>query len=79
MSKQVKKRVTHKQLHQEVVRVFGEHTDEPIYWVVGPYCTEGVLVIAPGGSEPDLEMSFTAYPDRAAAKALAYATLQRMR
>jgi hypothetical protein len=30
------KRVTYKQLHQEVVRVFGEHTDEPIAWVTGP-------------------------------------------
>jgi hypothetical protein len=73
------KRVTYKQLHQEVVRVFGEHTDEPIHWVTGPHGPFDVhLVIAPGGDEQSFEMRFTAHPDRAAAKSLALATLQRM-
>lgn len=31
------KRVTMKQIHNEVIRVFGEHTDEPIHWVTGPH------------------------------------------
>lgn len=74
------KRVTYKQLHAEVVRVFGDHTDEPIFWVVGPHGPYDVhLVISPGGNQQSFEMRFTAYPDRAAAKSLALSTLQRMR
>jgi hypothetical protein len=73
------KRVTYKQLHSEVVRVFGEHTDEPIAWVTGPHGKHDChLIISPGGDEQSFEMRFTAYPDRAAAKSLALATLRRM-
>lgn len=74
------KRVTMKQIHNEVVRVFGEHTDEPIHWVTGPHGPYDVtLCIAPGGNEQSFEMRFTAYPDRAAAKSKALETLRRMR
>lgn len=73
-------RVTMKQIHKEVIRVFGEHTDEPIHWVVGPHGPYDVkLVISPGGNAQDFEMRFTAYPDRAAAKSLALTVLRRMR
>lgn len=74
------KRVTMKQIFAEVVRVFGEHTDEPICWLVGPHGKYDChLIISPGGDSQSFEMRFTAYPDRAAAKSLAYEYLRRMK
>jgi hypothetical protein len=59
------KRVTYKQLHSEVVRVFGEHTDEPIAWVTGPHGKHDChLIISPGGDEQSFEMRFTLYPQK---------------